>query len=52
MSIILGRALCRLGLHRWYIRRATRFHTAQGPRDLQTLRCSRCGAQRERAVGA
>ena len=48
----LGSILCRLGLHRWYIRRATRFHTTRGLRDLQVLRCARCGAQRERTVGA
>lgn len=48
----LRRVLCALGFHRWYIRRAARYHTDRGLRDLQMLYCARCGAQRERVVRA
>lgn len=49
-ELFRGRLLCRLGLHRWYIRRATRYYSAMGTRDLQILHCARCGVSRQRIV--
>lgn len=43
-----GKTLCRQGLHKWAINKASAFDSRQG-RLVTQYRCSRCGAVRIRA---